>query len=222
MITLAKGLIGVTLLLVSVISYAGNEDFSSRTPSPVAAFNLTDQYGKPYGLEQLKGQWSLLVLGFTSCPDVCPMTLLRLEAIRAQLGMRMMPDKIPKIVFIAVDRDRDESILAAYLAHFHPDYVGLTGDDNNLTSLVDSIGGLYRIEKRFPGDNAYNVRHSAGVAVVNPKGEWVATLNPPFHSHRSSEFLVQVIRDGNAKQQARLERYSEQYNEQYNEQHREL
>ncbi|RLT97355.1 SCO family protein [Ketobacter sp.] len=217
MIGITKGVLCATLLLVSAFLYAGNEDVSSRAPSPVAAFSLTDQYGNPYGLEQLKGQWSLLVLGFTSCPDVCPMTLLRLEAIRAQLGMRMMPDKIPKIVFIAVDRDRDESVLAAYLAHFHPDYVGITGDDNELTSLVDSIGGLYRIEKRFPGDNAYNVRHSAGVAVVNPKGEWVATLNPPFHSHRSSEFLVQVIRDGNAKQQARLEQHSEQYDDQHRE-----
>ena len=133
------------------------------------------------------------------------MTLLRLEAIRAQLGMRMMPDNIPEIVFIAVDRDRDEKVLKDYLAHFHPDYIGITGTEAELTHLVESIGGIYRIEKRFPGDNAYNVRHSAGVAVVNPKGEWVATLNPPFHSHRTSEFLVQVIRNANTDQHARNE-----------------
>lgn len=193
------------MLMVSSLAYAESDDFTSREPTPVAQFNLIDQFGEPFGLERLKGQWSLMVLGFTSCPDVCPMTLLRLEAIRAQLGMRMMPDNIPEIVFIAVDRDRDEKVLKDYLAHFHPDYVGITGTETELTHLVESIGGIYRIEKRFPGDNAYNVRHSAGVAVVNPKGEWVATLNPPFHSHRTSEFLVQVIRNANTDQHARNE-----------------
>ena len=192
-------------ILVSSLAYAESDDFSRREPTPVAEFNLTDQFGKPFGLERLKGQWSLVVLGFTSCPDVCPMTLLRLEAIRAQLGMRMMPDNIPEILFIAVDRDRDGKVLKDYLAHFHPDYIGVTGDETELTHLVESIGGIYRIEKRFPGDNAYNVRHSAGVAVVNPKGEWVATLNPPFHSHRTSEFLVEVIRNASADQHARNE-----------------
>lgn len=185
--------------------YAEGDDFSQREPTPVAQFTLTDQFGEPFGLERLTGQWSLVVLGFTSCPDVCPMTLLRLEAIRAQLGLKMMPDKIPEIVFIAVDRDRDEKVLKQYLAHFHPDYIGITGEDTELTQLVESIGGIYRIEKRFPGDNAYNVKHSAGVAVVNPKGEWVATLNPPFHSHRTSDFLVQVIRNANTDQHARNE-----------------
>jgi protein SCO1/2 len=194
---------GLIMLVLSTLAYAENDDFSAREPTAIAQFNLTDQFGQPFGLERLKGQWSLVVLGFTSCPDVCPMTLLRLEAIRAQLSMKMMPDKIPEIVFIAVDRERDEPVLKDYLAHFHPDYIGITGPDSELTVLVESIGGIYRIEKRFPGDNAYNVRHSAGVAVVNPKGEWVATLNPPFHSHRTSEFLVQVIRNANTDQHAR-------------------
>ncbi len=193
----------VLLCVFSGLSYAGSDDYSRRDPTPVADFNLTDQFGQPYGLERLKGQWSLLVLGFTSCPDVCPMTLLRLEAIRAQLGMRMMPDSIPEIVFVAVDRERDQAVLKEYLAHFHPDYIGLTGSNAELDKLVDSIGGIYKIEKRYPGDTGYNVRHSAGVAVVNPKGEWVATLNPPFHPHRSSEFLVQVIRDANSSKHAR-------------------
>ena len=203
----------IVLLMIALPSYSNGDtnlyskanDFSRKEPTPVAQFNLTDQFGEPFGVERLKNQWTLLVLGFTSCPDVCPMTLLRLEAIRAQLGMRMMPDNIPEIVFIAVDRARDEKILKDYLAHFHPDYIGITGEDQELAALVESIGGIYRIEKRFPGDNAYNVKHSAAVAVINPKGEWVATLKPPFHSHRTSEFLVQVIRDANTDQHARSE-----------------
>jgi len=189
--------------MYSALAGAESDDFLRRDPTVVAGFNLTDQFGAPFGLQRLKGQWSLVVIGFTSCPDVCPMTLLRLEAIRAQLGMRMLPDSIPKIIFVAVDRDRDEKVLKDYLAHFHPNYIGVTGAKTELNQLVESIGGMFRIEKRFPGDNAYNVRHSAGVAVVNPKAEWVATLNPPFHAHRTSEFLVRVIRDANTDRHAR-------------------
>ena len=52
---------------------------------------------------------------------------------------------------------------------------------------------------------SWTLWHSAGVALINPEGEWIATLNPPFHSHRTSEFLVQVIRHDNASQHARNE-----------------
>jgi len=195
------------MLLLSVLAlplsaWAANEEYVRHEPAPLTNFNLTDQFGSPYGLEQIKNQWSMIVIGFTSCPDVCPMTLMRLEAIRGQLGMKMMPDSIPEIIFVAVDPDRDRPILKDYLAHFHPDYVGITGDHAELKKLVESIDGMYRIEKRYPGEPNYNVRHSAGVAVINPQGEWVATLNPPFHSHRTSEFLVQVIRNANASQHA--------------------
>lgn len=172
-------------------------------PSALPEFQLIDETNHPFGLAQLKGQWSLLVLGFTSCPDVCPMTLFRLEAIRAQLGLRLMPDKIPNIVFIAVDPARDKETLKEYLAHFHPDYKGITGTPAELKKLVESIDGFYRIEKRFPTELNYDVRHSAGVAVINPSGEWVATINPPFHTHKTSEFLVNVIRNDDVKQHAR-------------------
>lgn len=195
----------MALLLTATQTRAANEEFMQREPTAIADFKLSDQSGAAFGLEQLKGQWTMLVLGFTSCPDVCPMTLMRLEAIRAQLGLKMMPDSIPEIVFVAVDPDRDQTILKDYLAHFHPEYIGLTGDHSELKKLVESIDGMYRIEKRYPGEVNYTVKHSAGVALINPEGEWIATLNPPFHSHRTSEFLVQVIRHDNASQHARNE-----------------
>jgi len=200
-----KTLMALLLVLNTPFAHAEAEEYTRREPTPVASFTLTDQDGNSFTEAQLQGHWSLLVLGFTSCPDVCPMTLMRLEAIRAQLGSRMMPDNLPQIVFIAVDQARDATVLKPYLAHFHPDYTGITGTDAQLQNLVTSIGGIYRIEKRFPGDNAYNVRHSAAVAVVNPQGEWVATLQPPFHSHRTSEFLVQVMAKSKLQQQARNE-----------------
>lgn len=192
----------LSLLTLPISALAANEEFVRHDPVQLSNFSLTDQFGSPYGLEQMKDQWTMVVIGFTSCPDVCPMTLMRLEAIRGQLGMKMMPDKIPEIVFVAVDPDRDRPILKDYLAHFHPDYIGVTGDHAELKKLVESIDGMYRIEKRYPAEPNYNVRHSAGVAVINPQGEWVATLNPPFHSYRTSEFLVQVIRNANASQHA--------------------
>ncbi len=192
-----------TALSASMASAQDSLVRENSKPSPLPEFQLIDEVNQTFGLAQLKGQWSLLVLGFTSCPDVCPMTLFRLEAIRAQLGLRMMPDKIPNIVFIAVDPARDQATLKEYLAHFHPDYKGITGAPEELKKLVESIDGFYRIEKRFPTELNYDVRHSAGVAVINPSGEWVATINPPFHTHKTSEFLVNVIRNDGAKQHAR-------------------
>ncbi|MGH8185097.1 MAG: SCO family protein, partial [Steroidobacteraceae bacterium] len=42
---------------------------------PLPAMNFVDQHGAAFGPERLRGRWSLLFFGFTSCPDVCPATL---------------------------------------------------------------------------------------------------------------------------------------------------
>ena len=42
------------------------------TPALVQTFTLDDHNGKPFAADSLKGHWSLVLAGFTNCPDVCP------------------------------------------------------------------------------------------------------------------------------------------------------
>lgn len=163
-------------------------------PEPVSSFELMDQDGTPFGLDRLKGHWSMILVGFTRCPDVCPFTLGNLEAVRAELGLRLRPDHIPQIIFLAVDPERDQPVLKDYLAHYHPAHIGITGAPQQIDKLVDSLDAFYRLEKKHSTDQTYTVKHSAAVAILNPKAELVAKISPPFHPHRTGDYLAKVIK----------------------------
>ncbi|TYC53886.1 SCO family protein [Rhodobacterales bacterium] len=163
-------------------------------PEAVGAFTLTAQDGEAFTQERLKGHWTLLFLGFTHCPDVCPFTLANLEAVRTELSQLMSPDKLPEVVFLAVDPERDEELLADYVKHFGISFTGITGERPEIDKLVESIDGFYRLEKSGPGDDAYDVTHSAAVTVINPDGEITAKISPPFHPFSTATYLARHMR----------------------------
>ena len=186
-------------LIVSIftvnLALASNKKLD--TPKPIPEFKLLDQNSNEFTQDQFRGNWSLLFVGFTTCPDICPMTLANLEAVRADLGLRMSPRNIPNIIFLAVDPDRDQQYLGEYLSYFHPEYIGITGSKLQIDKLIDGIGAFYRIKKRFPTDITYDVQHTSTVYVVNPNAEIIATISPPFKSHSTGEFLNILIREAN-------------------------
>ncbi|MEZ5593493.1 MAG: SCO family protein [Gammaproteobacteria bacterium] len=89
-------------------------------------FTLTDHNGQPYHLQQDQGKIILLSFGYTSCPDVCPLTLAVVTATLRQLGERAAQ---VRPLFISVDPQRDTPpLLKSYVEHFHPSIIGLTGE----------------------------------------------------------------------------------------------
>ncbi len=164
-----------------------------ETPVLIDDFELIDQTGEPFTKNNLLGVWSLIFLGFTTCPDICPMTMSQLEGVRSELGMHFTPEKIPNIIFVAVDPARDKAVLKDYLAYFHPKNIGITGEISQIDRLVKSVEGFYRFDKK-KADQSYNVVHTAAIAVVNPNGEMVAKINPPFGRSNTARELMLLIR----------------------------
>jgi len=178
---------------ISTPAYSQNNKTLNK-PKSLPDFVLNDQYGKAFTKERLKGKWSMIFVGFASCPDVCPYTLANLEAVRADMGFRLRPDSIPDIVFLSVDPDRDQPLLKEYLYYYHPEYIGITGTKKSIDTLIKGLDAYYKIDKKKPDDKAYNVIHSAKVAVINPNGEIVAEISPPFQPHSTGEYLIKLIR----------------------------
>jgi len=163
------------------------------SPALVQAFTLDDQNGKPFTVDSLKGHWSLILAGFTNCPDVCPFTLANLEQVVAELGLRLRPDRLPVVVFLAVDPDRDRANLKEYVQQFHPDFIGVTGA---LDQIERALKGFDAVAVRSKPDarGNYSVSHSAAVAVVDPQGRLAAKINPPFDPEPTAEFLADLFR----------------------------
>lgn len=184
------------MLLVAATAGAqvGQRFDTLSAPRPVPEFVLHDHDGRRFDRAALLGRWSLVSLGFTHCPDVCPAVLANLEAVRANLRLRLRADRIPVVIFVAVDPARDAPLLRNYISHFHPDYVGVTGDADQLRALVEGMGGFFRFKPRRSGDDSYEVQHSSLIYLIDPAGAVVATLAPPLRPDAAGDYLAGVIR----------------------------
>jgi protein SCO1/2 len=163
-------------------------------PSQLEPFRLHDHNGDPFTLESLEGRWSLIFMGLTYCTDVCPFTLANLEAVRSELSQLLPPERLPQIVFLAVDPDRDSRVLADYVAHFDLSFLGVTGEAEEIDKLAHGLDAYYRLEKKSNDDDAYDVVHSAAVAVIDPNAAVKAKITPPFHPFNTATYLHLLLR----------------------------
>ena len=148
-------------------------------PRVIADFDLVDQDGRPFSLERLRGRWSLLFFGYSYCPDVCPSALFDLQQVHeALLGGQPGPQH--QVVFVSVDPERDTpDRLREYTAYFHPDFIAVTGSEEQLAPLTLQIGVAYRIEPHEPGSMNYLVDHSAGIMLLDPQARLYGVFPAP-------------------------------------------
>ncbi|MBX2885308.1 MAG: SCO family protein [Granulosicoccus sp.] len=185
-------LVSAMVLSMSVATDLHAGSFREIDNSPVMPdLDLVDHEGASFGNAQLEGHWTLVLIGFTSCPDVCPYTLGNLEHVLAETSSRVRPDNLPQVVFLAVDPVRDIPNLANYVEHFHPDYIGVSGNIEAIDEFVAGLDGFYAYDEA-DASGFYNVRHSAEVRVLNPEGRLVASLQPPMNASTTADFLLKL------------------------------
>lgn len=144
-------------------------------PVPAADFQLTDQTGQPFRLSEQKGKVTLVFFGYTSCPDVCPLTLAEFKEVKEYLGKQSGE---VRFVFVTVDPERDSpEKIAALLANFDPTFVGLTGSRSELEPVWKSYG-VYQAKQETSQAGGYLVDHTSIVYVIDKNGNWRLTY--PF------------------------------------------
>ena len=155
-------------------------------------FQLVSHQGDDFGLAQLKGKWSLVFFGFTSCPDVCPATLSVLRDAKAQLN----PDIAEQVQFVmvTVDPARDSvAQLAQYMPYFDSEFIGLTGEFLQIKRLANQLNMAFVKVKQGPDFNDYTVDHSANIAVVNPYGHYHGFIKSPPDMARIKLTLQSIV-----------------------------
>ena len=168
---------------------AGLHDQAAR-PSISGHFTLQTLDGREVTDAAYRGKWLLVYFGYTSCPDICPTTLLRMGQALQTLGP--LADKVQPI-FITLDPVRDtRPRLTKYMAAFDARLIGLRGDSEQIREAARQFHVYYRL--RSLGNGEYTVDHSSFLYVVGPDGHFAKLLADSVPADQLADELRQLQR----------------------------
>ena len=151
-------------------------------------FSLKDVNNNLITEKSFHGPVTALFFGFTHCPDVCPMTLNKLNIISEQL--KKDQNKL-KIFFISIDPERDTpEIVKDYLSSFGDQFIGITGEPEKIFTLSKSWGIIK--EKIFTEDGNYTLNHSSPIILLKD-GKYVATIRQQDDIKRSLKKIKKYL-----------------------------
>jgi protein SCO1/2 len=182
--------LGVLLLLTCAgpgIVHADGTALKAGVFSPARMapdFTLRGSNGADVVLSHFRGKVVLLSFGYTSCTEVCPITLAVLARARTALGPAGAD---LQVVYVTVDPERDNAgRMHAYLANFDPTFIGGTGTAEQLAGVRKAYGIT---ATKLPGANGYGIAHSSFVYLIERDGSLRAMM--PF-GHSAEDYVHDV------------------------------
>jgi protein SCO1/2 len=149
-------------------------------PRMAPDFALKGSDGQELRLSKYKGKLVLLGFGFTSCTEVCPVTLDTLAKARKSLGPAAAD---VQVLYITVDHERDvPERMKAYLRGFDPSFIGGSGTAAQLAAVQKSYG--VQSEKRPSGDD-YSYSHSSSIYIIDRGGRLRAQM---LYGHSPNDY----------------------------------
>lgn len=166
--------LGLALSLVTACSSPG--DAAGPTDPPTVAgwvgpqplppeskpgTTLTDTSGQPFNLRtQTKGEVTLLYVGYTHCPDICPAVMAELGHVTGSLPASISSHV--RVVFITTDPDRDTpAVIRKWLDTFNTRFIGLTGTTAQIAAVTHSLGLATPTKDYIDKQGDYDIEHSA-------------------------------------------------------------
>ena len=151
---------------------------------------LLDQHGEVLPVSRLQGKWTLVFFGYTFCPDICPTTLAELRQLLGSLPAEQRQQV--QVLMVSVDPQRDTpQQLRDYLAYFDPDYIGLTGQLDDIQQLANALSIPF-----IPGDSSqenYTVDHSGNLALLGPDGRQQGFIRAPLNLAQLQQQLPKLL-----------------------------
>ena len=172
-IIIISGCLGIFLFIMLPIFLSIQSDKEKYVASfKGSEFSLKDMDNNVITDESFKGPLTAIFFGFTNCPDICPMTLNKMDIAISRLKKE---NKSLKLFFISVDPERDTpEAVKNYLSNFDNNFVGITGDPEKIFLLSKSWGILS--QKIFLENGEYNIDHSSPVILLR-EGKYVAKIS---------------------------------------------
>lgn len=185
------GIASLSLAVIAAIQLGriGAVDFHG-TPypdTPVApVFSLTGHTGERVDLEDFRARPVLLFFGFTECPDVCPLTLAKLDRLMDE--MEIPPEEVA-VLLVSVDPETDTpSRLAEYVQAIGPSITGLTGSREEIEAVLGQYGAY--AEPSLDHEGRRLIAHTSLVFGIDRTGH----LQVLIHTDEPDEVVSDDIR----------------------------
>ncbi len=151
-------------------------------------FELVDQDGIKVTDKTFAGKPSLILFGFTSCPETCPLILTELSSWLNAIGPDA--DKL-NVLFISIDPERDTSAhLKKYLSSFHPRIRGLTGTSEQIAAVAKEYRVYYKRIQLEKG--VYALPHATAIYLMDRAGKLVGQISLQTEDKIAIERLRQL------------------------------
>lgn len=128
---------------------------------------FTDTSGAPFDVAAATaGTLTLMLFGYTSCPDVCP---VHLSILASTLDRIEGPAKATNVVFVGVDTARDTpDAIRAFLDNRDRDFIGLTATPDVIDEALTQLN-LPAVTINEPAeDGSYTVGHPSQILAFGP------------------------------------------------------
>jgi protein SCO1 len=171
---IAASAAGALLVAIGIVFGQFIRHSSELDPVPVGGpFELVDQDDHTVNDKTFLGRPSVIFFGYTSCPDVCPTTLMDVSNWLKALGP--LADKL-NVLFISIDPEQDTPIhLREFLSSFDPRIQGLTGTNKQIAAVAKEFRVYYnRVDE---SDGSYSMDHSGAIYLMDKAGNFVAPLS---------------------------------------------
>lgn len=128
-----------------------------------------DSVRGPVSLGDLRGKVVMLFFGYTSCPDVCPLSLAKIGACLSSLEAGQAQDV--EALFVTLDPERDTAErMHRYANFFHPDIVGLTGAKSTIDEVTARYGVAYERKPAPESALGYSIAHPDTILLLDGDG----------------------------------------------------
>ena len=193
----------VLVLIVLVLKNIGPTDankeqlfelgfFRFDNARTLAQVPLKDLEGNKSTLSTHGDKWQLVNFGYMFCPDICPVNLQLMSAVKSMWDASNYQQSF-EITHITFDPVRDTpDRLSQYLNYIDPDYIGFTGELENIRKVAQQLSTVFIHEKPDEYGN-YFVTHSDSIAVLNASGEYVGLFKGPYDKENMIKALALII-----------------------------
>ena len=168
----------VLIILVIFISTFVINLFSSKKSviqTVGGSFLLKNHEGVYFNSKNIKKK-KLIYFGYTYCPDICPMDVLKISQVY-DLNKDLKNELLP--IFITVDPQRDDQITVKnFIENFNDAFIGLTGSSKEIDEVIKSFKIYVNYNKKNEKDNTYLVDHSSLIFIIDEDDNFLALLRP--------------------------------------------